>query len=267
MSDTAKRMVEQAGDPGLILTPMINEWMMEHHDNFTPEAIAKVREAYDKPPRKRAGSFSASSAGTCLRRQELTFLGKPQIKPLPATQEIFSIGTALHQMWQTRLLSANLIEEIEVPLFWPRMLSKGSADGQGYVWWETTDPKYQGRQFLLELKTHGQWTWDKTMDNGISDTHLAQMHRYMLVSGIDLCVYLMVDKGNHSKAGWHEIVVEADPELLDQSRQELDKLVKAAQTKTLHPILSQCKMSAGPFKGCPFGGTKSGVCFTTERWE
>lgn len=269
MSDSAKRMIEQANDPKLILTPQVNQWMMTKYDRFTPEAIAQVAAAYSKPPRDRSRSFSASAAGTCLRKQELTFLGKPQKKPLPAAQEIFSIGTALHQMWQTRLLSAGLIEDIEVPLFWPKMLSKGSADGRGFVKWETTNPKYMKREFILELKTMGAWAWDQTMEKGMpKDEHMAQIHRYMLVSGIDLAIYIMVDKGNHAKpGGWHEIVIEADPVWMQKSRDELEALVEAAKTETLHDIKPHCKLKMGSeYKYCPFKGA-NGPCFTTTEWE
>jgi hypothetical protein len=148
------------------------------------------------------------------------------------------------------------------------MLSKGSADGRGFVHWTTTDPKFMNREFLIEIKTMGSFEWDKTMLAGHpKDEHMAQMHRYMLASGIDMCIYLMVDKGNHSKLGWHEMVIESDPEWLEKSKKELDELVNAAKTETLHEIKPKCKLKMGSEYGyCPFKGA-NGPCFTTTSWE
>lgn len=266
MASKADLYVDQANDPNLILTPMLNDWMIKHNDKFTTEAMDTVWKAMTTPPRDRSASFSASAAGTCLRKQEFGYLGKPRIKPTPQQQEIFTTGTWEHAKWQARLLSANLIEEIEVPLFWPKMLSKGSADGRGFIWWDTTDPKYKGREFILELKTMGSWAWNKTMADGKPKAaHLAQIHRYMLVSGIDLAVYIMIDKANVSNQGWHEMIVEADPKLLDASKKELEELVVAAKNKKLHPIQAECRLKQGDYRYCEYRG-KDGVCFSTKEW-
>lgn len=152
MTNSLKMMMEQENDPGLILTPRISEYMMVHKDNFTHEAMERVWKELTKSGRVRSGSFSASSAGQCLRRQELSFLGKPQKPYFPNLQEVFTEGTFMHAMWQARLLSAGLIEDIEVLLEWPEKNSMGSMDGRGYVHWETINPKWRNREFILELK-------------------------------------------------------------------------------------------------------------------
>jgi hypothetical protein len=266
MTNSLKMIMEQENDPNLILTPRINEFMMVKKDKFTKEAMERVWSELTKPGRDRSNSFSASSAGTCLRRQELGFLGKPQKPYFPNLQEVFSEGTWMHAMWQARLLSAGLIEDIEVPLEWPKYTSKGSADGKGFVHWETANPKWRNREFILELKTVGAFAWQKKADGGPSEEHLDQMHRYMLVSGIDLYVYIIIDKGNTSGLGWKEFVNEADPERLEKSKQELEELNEALRTKTLHPLLPGCKVGQGTeYKQCPFGG-KDGPCKTTKHW-
>ena len=267
MATKADIFVEQHNDPKLVLTPMINQWMFDHNDRFTPEAMETVYKAMTTPPRDRSKSYSASSAGTCLRRQELGFLGKPRRPADPHLQDIFTTGSWEHAKWQARLLSANLLEEIEVPLFWPKMLSKGSADGKGFVWWDTVDPKYRQREFLIEIKTANSFYLNKILESGKPTSgHLAQMHRYMLVSGIDMCIYFLVDKSGTTAKPWYEIVVEADPEMLNKSQEELDQLVRAAEEKKLHPIKPGCKLTVDPeYRSCDYRG-KTGPCFTTEEW-
>lgn len=263
-----KSVIAQQKDANLILTPKINEYIMTHgQQKFTPEALDRVFAELKKPGRKREASFSASSAGQCLRRQELSFLGKQQKPYFPALQEVFDEGTWMHAMWQARLLSANLIEDIEVPLVWPKYTSKGSADGKGYVWWETANPKWRNREFILELKTVGAHAWNKKAEFGPSDDHLAQMNRYMLVSGIDLYIYIIIDKGNTSGLGWKEFVGEANPQDLEKSRKELEELNSALEKKELHPLLPGCKIGQGTtYTSCPFSG-KDGPCKTTKRWQ
>jgi hypothetical protein len=268
MTNSIKKINAQEVDPTLILTPRINEWMLKQKENlYTEEALARVWQEMIKPGRNRSASFSASSAGVCLRRQELAFLGKPEKPHLPKQIEVFQAGHWYHRRWQAMLLSANLIEEIEVPLFWPKYLSKGSADGRGFIWWETTNPNYHNREFILEIKSVGAHMWQKYLDLGRpSDEHLKQMHRYMLVSGIHLAIYIMIDKGNQGSDGWVEYVVEADPKLLEESKQELEELKRAAETKTLHPIKPYCRIRQGKeYNYCPFNG-KDGPCFQTKEW-
>lgn len=271
MSKNLKTINEQEKDPKLLLTPKINEWMLKYHDRFTDEAMERIWKELTKPGRDRTRSFSASSAGTCLRRQELAFLGMPQKPVFPALQETFTNGHFAHAQWQARLLSANLLEDIEVPLFWPNYISKGSADGRGFVWWEPVNKDWAGQEYLVEFKTVGYYAWDKMVSGAekgeIKLEHLKQMHRYMLVSGIRLCSYILIDKANVSGLGWREFVVEADDEMLAESQRELEELKWAAENETIHPILPHCKMGMGSeYKYCPFTG-KDGPCKTMNGWE
>jgi len=270
MTNNFKTILEQEKDKKLILTPRINEYVMSHAGSLYSEAaLERVWHEMVKPDRERSGSFSASSAGQCLRRQELAFLGKPQAPIFPALRETFESGHWYHRRWQALLLSAGLIEEIEVPLFWPKYTSKGSADGRGFIHWETADPKYQGREFILEIKSVGAFAWNKKAEEGPSEEHIMQMHRYMLVSGIHLCIYVIIDKGNTSGLGWKEFIIEADPARLKKSEDELIELNKALEQKKLHPLLTQCKLGQGStYAQCPFTGSEKngGVCKSTKEW-
>ena len=97
MSKDIKTILEQEKDKSLLLTPRINEYIMENAGSlYTKEAMERVWQELTKPGRKRSGSFSASSAGQCLRRQELAFLGKPQAPIYPALIEVFESGKWYH---------------------------------------------------------------------------------------------------------------------------------------------------------------------------
>lgn len=267
MSKDIKTILEQEKDKSLLLTPRINEYIMENAGSlYTKEAMERVWQELTKPGRKRSGSFSASSAGQCLRRQELALLGKPQAPIYPALIEVFESGKWYHARWQALLLSANLLEDIEVSLDWPKYTSKGSADGRGYVHWEPSNPAWKDREYLIELKSVGEFAWAKKAQ-GPSEDHLKQMHRYMLTSGIHMCVYLVIDKGNASGLGWKEFVIEANPKRLEESENELIELNKALEKKKLHPLLTECKLGKGyKYTSCPFTG-RNGPCKSTKGWN
>lgn len=269
MTSSMTRVLKQTKDPNLLLLPKINEYLLQHGgEKYTQKAMDAVWSALTTPGRNRTRSFSASSAGVCKRRQEFTYLGYPQNINMPKQQVIFTIGHWLHAQTQAMLLSANLIQEIEVPIELPQYDAKGSMDGQGYVWWEPANPAWKDQEFILEVKTVGAHAWPKKAKAGKpSDDHLAQIHRYFAATGIRLCSYLMVDKGNVGNDGIIEYVVEADDEMLEASFQELIDLKEAADKQQLHPILPMCQMRQGDdYRYCPFSG-KEGICLNTFEWK
>lgn len=265
MKSYVDKLIEQQNNPNLLLLPKINEHLFYHgNDKFSQKAMERVWGALTTPPRNRSASFSSSSAGADLRHQELAYLGYPQKANLPPLQIIFTIGHWLHAMSQGLLLTADLIQDIEVPVPMPEYYAKGSMDGQGYVWWNTANPAWQNQDFCIEIKTVGSHVWQKKVDVGKpSPDHMAQIHRYFLASGLRICSYLLVDKGSWGSDGIVEFVVEADDDLLEESRRELEQLKWAVDNKTLHPQSAACKSSAK--NSCPYGG-KNGICGTTFEW-
>jgi hypothetical protein len=266
VSNSVKKILQMQNNPDLLLLPKINEYLLEHGDKkFSQTAMETVWEPLTTPPRVRSASFSSSSAGVDLRHQELAFLGYPQKPIMPNLQIIFTIGHWLHAMTQGLLLSANLIQDIEVSAAMPEYYAKGSMDGQGNVWWPTANPAWQDQEFILEAKTVGSHMWEKKVKLGRpADDHLAQIHRYFLATGIRLCSYLLIDKGSWGSDGMVEFVVEADDKLLEASRRELEELKNAVDTKTLHAPSLKCQM--GLKNNCPFGG-KNGWCGTVHEWQ
>lgn len=276
MSTSQKKMIEAEQDDSLILTPLVNEWLMHHSNDAWPDWVAdRMAEEMKKVPRDRSGSFSASAAGTCLRRQEFSFLGKRENKVIfPQLHNLFNDGKWRHLRWQAMLLTAGLLEDIEVPLSWPRMLSKGSMDGRGVVPNTVRNKAWRGLEYGFELKGVGHPYDTYTKRDVPIDSHMAQIHRYFVTSGLPLFVVIYESKQTQE---WKEFVVEPIPELMEASLKELEELRSAVDKQELHAILPECmpgkiatkgavKQNQSTFRNCPFGGTKDGVCRTTERW-
>lgn len=263
------RAVRELTDANLVVTPRYLEWLAKHGDEEYPPWIArKVMKLLKTPPRVRSGSFSGSSAGQCLRRQELAFLGKkPSIerKPSPQLTHIFNDGKWRHLRWQAALLNASIIKEIEVPIEWPDMLSKNTIDGVGYVWWKHPNLALRGKKFGLEIKGVNPFQYGRWISEPFPiEEHMHQIHRYMLVSDIDFFVVIYENKGTNE---WKEWVVRPQKEYMEQSRKELEALNEAVRTKTLHDPLPSCQIRMGAaWTTCPYSGV-DGVCMTTKRWE
>jgi hypothetical protein len=268
VASSHKSLLRDQVNPNFILTPKINEYLMEHgNDPVRPDIMDRVAAELTKPGRDRSGTFSASATQTCLRRQEFEFLGKPHSDTIyPGLQHVFTLGTWVGQQWGAMLLQADLIEDIEVTLPWGKYRAQGSADGVGYVWWETVNPNFMNRGFIWENKTVGAHTFKQHIEKGVPMAkHIGQVTRYALVGGYDLAVITYVDKGNVTPDGWYEFVVEITPEMKEQSLQELIELNKAVDNKRLHPILPGCKIKQGDYKTCPFGA-QGGICLKTRKW-
>jgi hypothetical protein len=65
---------------------------------------------------------------------------------------------------------------------------------------------------------------------------------------------------------WHEWVIRPIPDLMAESRKELEELNEAVKTKTLHPMLAPCRHRVGKvWENCGYAGV-GGVCESTKRW-
>lgn len=266
-----KKLIAQKTDDSLILTPHINNWLAQHSEEAWPDdVVEKIAEQLRVQPRIRSGSFSASSAGFCDRRQVLGYLGKtPNATTSPELQNLFNDGKWRHLRWQAMLLSAGLIEDIEVSLKWPRMRSKGSVDGVGFTGDLPIREEWKNKTFGFELKGMNPFVYQKWASGPRplkpNPKHLHQMGSYFLSGGFDLFIYIVEDKATQS---WEEVVVEPDPRMIKESEEEIVFLNKCVDNQTLPPILQECQDREGAFKGCPYGQTKKGsVCLRTKEWD
>jgi hypothetical protein len=263
-----RRAMRLAGDPTKIVTPRYREWLRNHSDDPYPDWVVELmRKELQKVQRDRRGSFSGSSAGSCLRAQELGYLGViPPLEAQPTTDllSIFDDGRWRHLRWQANLLSAAILGRIEVSLSWPAKRSAGSMDGAGIVPDDHPNPRWRGLEFGFELKGMNGFQFSRLIRSRNpqpTDKHLHQVDRYLLASGFDLFVVLYECKATQATYEW---VIERDEERIAESLEELEALNEAVDMKMMHPQLMSCSKRMGPYwDGCPYAG-RGGIC---EQWR
>lgn len=262
---TLGRLLRGMTAANLIITPRYNQWVVQHGDDPLEPWVAEiVLRLLTTPPRFRPGSFSASSAGECFRKQLFDFLGIDAFGMIdPQLATIFIDGKWRHLRMQANLLQAGIIQDVEFGLDWPRMRSKGSVDGVGIVPDDHPHPPWRGKEFGLEIKGINPHQFVQYKDNFTKEAHKAQFSRYFLSGGFDLFVIIYENKATQE---WFEWVVEPDPVAVSGSRTELKVLNRSVDNERLPKRLHDCEQRKGPvFKGCPYGG-KNGVCVASDRW-
>lgn len=251
-----------------IVTPRYRQWLRDHGDEAYPVWVMdRLYQLMTTTPRIRTDIFSASSAGQCLKRQEMSFLGIPTStnkKFTPEQINLFNDGKFRHLRWQAALLACGVLDDIEYQAPWLDMLQTGHLDGVGTVPRNHPNQKWAGQSFIFELKGVSTYQYPKYITNNeVKQEHLMQGNRYSLLTGINLIVFLYEDKGADK---WHEFIVEADPKIQEEQMKEIEELKKAVNTKTFHPMLGSCKMHMGkPWRECPYAGVGK-VCETTKVW-
>jgi hypothetical protein len=261
-----RNLVKLLGGDNKIVTPRLTQFLLDNEDGVTyePWVIERVMQEATRKKRYRPGTFSASSAGDCPRAQVLAFLGMPARKRVDVKlQNMGNDGTWRHLRYQANLLQAEIIDDIEFPLPWPKMRSHGTIDGIGHVPLDHPRVEWAGKPYLLELK--GAFSF-KAMRIGVEgpEVYKPQVWRYMLVSGINLASILVE---NRDSLEWTEYVYEAEAANLAASRRDLQLLNDAVDTKTLPKRLRECEQRTGStYKYCPFGGREDSPCIATDRW-
>lgn len=265
-----RETVQKLTDTNLIVTPRYNEYMAHRGEDAYPDWVVEIiAKQLLTPGRDRTRSFSASSSGSCLRAQELGFLGKlpddltREISP--GMMAIFSDGKWRHLKWQADLLAARIITDIEFVLTWERMLHRGSMDGLGLVPKNHATVAWRGEAFGVEVKGVNAFQYTRLVAEPLpKNDHCLQVDKYCLLSGLRL---FSVIYENKSTQQFHEWVYQPTLERLAAARKEVEALNFAARTKTLHPILAPCRFRRGKqWEGCPYAG-EDGPCETTNDFR
>lgn len=258
--------IRDAQDVNRIITPKLRKWLVMHGDDELSERVADtIYELLTTKPRMRSASFSSSGAGTCLRRQELAFLGVEVPGVIDAQlQNIFNDGKWRHLRWQAMLLEAGLLTEVEYVSWWKKYLSRGTLDGVGEVHGDHPRVAWRGEGYGFELKGVGNWNaFKEAKEIGPKDAHLDQIHRYFLSTGFKLFVVMYEHKMTQE---WYEWVIEADPARLRAQEVELQTLNNDVKRKQLQPMLPACRARKGPeWDACQFAG-KGGPCERSGTW-
>lgn len=251
-----------------IVKKRYERWLLEHGDDPIPDWVAqRIAQQMSKPPRVRQGTFSASSAGSCLRAQELSFLGyQPTIlqTPTPQLMNVFNDGKWRHLRHQANLLASGIITDMEYPLDWPRRRAFGTMDGFGFVPDNHPIERWRDEPFGLELKGVNPFQYPRqSRQEDPIEKYLRQIARYVLMRGMKLFVVLNENKGTNELREW---VIEVDQKMVDESDEELRLLNKAVDQRRLHPLLASCKLRMGKtWEDCQFSG-RQGTCEKTKRW-
>lgn len=248
----------------LIVLPQYVRWLMKNPDAplINAETGPLIIEQLEATPRNRNGSFSASSAGTCERAQVFQFYGAESASHDAGLTAIFNDGKWRHARWQSYLLQAGILTDIEFPLFWNRMKQRGTMDGQGVVPDDHIVKAWQGLEFGFELKGVNAFAYSNLVKKGPMEKHLAQIHRYMLLSGLKLFSLVYENKSTQEM---HEWVITRDEREVDKQRDEVNYLVEMIEEDDLPPQLPECALGKGAWRTCSYGG-KDGVCtFANSR--
>jgi hypothetical protein len=242
-----------------IISPYLDEFLVTWDGTLPPHVAKRVHDLLVEPQRNRSGSFSASSAGYCKRRQEFSFLGvKPPGIIDPKLATIFLNGRWVHLRWQATLMTAGILDNIEVTVKKPSRRARCTLDGVGTA----MGGHFRSMEFGFELKGRNLFTWGTQRMDGPDDKTRSQVDFMFLLTGLEAFVILNESKNDQSKTEW---VFTRDEDRVKAASDELDELNRAIDIGRLHPMLPECKLRQGEFKKCPFGG-RQGPCANTGSW-
>jgi len=255
---TIAKMIEDNDNDNLIITPLFSEFLASWDGNISLKASEFVYEQLQAKQRDRRYSWSASASGFCKRRQELAFLGLPQIGTSdPRMQHILYNGRWVHLRWQAELLTAGLIDMAESTHIRKSLRARCTMDGTGV----SQSGRFDGRDFGFELKGRNSFVYSQ--QGHLPDEKTRQQVDFeFLLTGMDLWVIINENKNDQK---WHEWVFVRDESRMKIVLDELRELNKAIDREKLHPLLPDCKKGKGEFLRCPFGG-KGGSCLASGTW-
>ena len=222
-----------------IVTVGMTAWEQRLADGTAvyPEPVAEwVKLQLTKKASVRTGRVSPSSAGSCLRRQMLSYYGAPQVSPPLSAQALMDMGTWAHLRWQAAGLSQGFLQTAEVPV------------GDDRVWGHMDGVLSDGTGF--ELKTTGARNFDARMVHGPDKKHLLQIYLYQYLSGINMfsLVYACRASGDYT-----EYLVPSTEETREIALSVIGILTAHIDGGTIPEMLPKCVKEVGQeFQSCPF---------------
>lgn len=256
-----KALLELSIRDDLIITPVLNEFVVKWDQNISEEAANALNKNVRTKQRDRSAAWSASGINKCMRRQELAFLGMPQGGTTDShLMLIFDHGTWIHRKWQAILMTAGILDSVELTIKKRSIRARCSMDGEGVA----KIGRYQGSDFGFELKGRNDFQYNKQVVLGIDEGTRAQVDFSFMLSGLDLWVVLNENKNNQQLKEW---IFVRDTDRVKVMREKVKELNKAIDTQKLHPMLPECvkQLKGGEFYACPFGGP-GGVCTSSGQW-
>lgn len=171
--------------------------------------------------RIRTESWSASSAGRCLREQQFVYLGFPQGESKYKQLNIFANGDYVHLRHQVAGLSEGYYTDVEVPVLIPEFKVKGTMDAiceDGSI---------------VDIKSMNTYVFKKQFEEGKpKEEHVRQVHAYMRATGIRKARLLYEDKNTQEV---QEFVVDWEDEVNEKNEDDWRDLSILTQREELAP--------------------------------
>lgn len=246
--DLAKYKIES----DLVVSARHEKWLSENSNpRYSEDALDFAHEALflQSRPRDRTGTISASSLGSCRRRQQFTFMGMPELPPSPKTAQIFQNGTFMHIRWQMAGLTEGWMTDAEVPVGRNDYGLSGTQDGIAYD------------KSVVELKSTNSNGFNRVMTFGPLGGHPFQVGTYVLTTGAEKGVLIYENKDTQD---FKEFVLTRDDLPLDEIEVANDFLWQAIVSQKLQEPLDDCMAKTGyKYTGCPFRKD----CLKIRTWE
>ena len=265
VSKSIQELLEESAKDDLVVTPPYNAFLSTWDETYPEHVILRIadvlRDNSRRTAQQRRWTWSASSAGQCMRRREFQFLGMPVVGSYdPQQKRIFLNGTWVHLRNQATLMSGDILDNIEVTIKMKKWRARCTMDGMGVV----KQGRYDGADFGYELKSANDFAYQNQIIKGASEKTRNQVDFEFLLSGFDIFVIFNENKNNQSINEW---VIVRDEDRVKKARDDLIELNKAVDSHTLHPQLPECKkrLRSGEFYKCPYGGD-GGVCANSGLW-
>lgn len=209
--------------------------------NYDPWVIERIAAELAKPSRDRSQTWSASSLGSCLRKQLFSRLAGGGNRNLSAeTVAIYRDGTWRHLRLQADMLQAGIINDIEVYFEDSQTELAGTMDAMADT-------------FGVEFKGEQPAGFGYIRHEGGRERHKWQVNSYLLLmmlagSEIDRISLFYEDKASQK---WLELVITRDPRMMAELEKRLGTLNRAWRNQELPDRLPDFP-SGYECKGCPF---------------
>lgn len=182
--------------------------------------------------RIRTESWSASSAGSCVRRQQFVYLGKKKPPLDSKSLNIFRNGDYMHLRHQVAGLRMGYLQDVEVPVEMKHLNVKGTIDG------------ICSDGMIAEFKSINSYGFDNLL--APQADHVRQVHAYMMARGVTGARIVYENKNTQQLK---EFFVEFDEKISASNVSEWEFAQRGIEDKALAPALPpdsfQCRW-------CPF---------------
>lgn len=234
--------------PELVISRIHDKWVVEDGE-FSKHAKDFLSWQLDKQPRKREGTVSASSLGSCPRAQQFTFIGMKKLQIEPKGAGIFKNGDFMHYRWQMWGLSAGWLTAAEVPVPENPHNLAGTMDGIAF------------NEDVVEFKSINDNGFKRITTFGPQNKHKLQGAAYLLASGREKVVFLYENKNDQE---YREFVLGRDELPLEEAVVLADDLHNKNNAEYLAEPLKACERREGfDYNYCPFRH----ICLNTKDWD